>query len=44
MMTIAELFHLDDTIAAPLFGGKTYPWEVLGELSRSPPFPGSLIV
>lgn len=33
MMTIAELFHLDDTIAAPLFGGKTYPWEVLGELS-----------
>ncbi len=33
MMTIAELFHLDDTIAAPLFVGKTYPWEVLGELS-----------
>ena len=33
MMTIAELFHLDDTIAAPLFGWKTYPWEVLGELS-----------
>lgn len=33
MMTIAELFHLEDTIAAPLFEGKTYPWEVLGELS-----------
>lgn len=33
MMTIAELFHLEDTIAAPLFAGKTYPWEVLGEIS-----------
>ena len=33
MMTIAELFYLEDTIAAPLFEGKTYPWEVLGELS-----------
>lgn len=34
MMTIAELFNLNDTIAAPLFAGKTYPWEMLGELSE----------
>ena len=33
MITIAELLNLDDTIAAPLFAGKTYPWEVLGEIS-----------
>lgn len=33
MITIAELFHLEDTIAAPLFAGKTYPWEVLEEIS-----------
>lgn len=33
MITIAELLNLDDTIAAPLFVGKTYPWEVLGEIS-----------
>lgn len=32
MITIDELFDLKDTIAAPLFTGKTYPWEVLGEL------------
>ena len=29
MLTISDLFHLDDTIAASLFAGKTYPWEVL---------------
>ena len=29
MLTIAELLNLNDTIAAPLFQGKTYPWEVL---------------
>ncbi|MCI5649768.1 MAG: UDP-N-acetylglucosamine pyrophosphorylase [Fusicatenibacter sp.] len=27
--TIAELYNLEETIAAPLFEGKTYPWEVL---------------
>lgn len=30
MYTISELFDLSHTIAAPLFAGKTYPWEVLG--------------
>lgn len=34
MITIADLFDLDATIAAPLFEGKTYPWEVLGDLSE----------
>ena len=29
MLTIADLLNLNDTIAAPLFQGKTYPWEVL---------------
>lgn len=29
MITIADLLDLNETIAAPLFGGKTYPWEVL---------------
>ena len=29
MLTINDLFTLDDTIAAPLFAGKTYAWEVL---------------
>ena len=29
MLTIDDLFSLEDTIAAPLFAGKTYPWEVL---------------
>ena len=33
MYTIADLFDLSMTIAAPLFQGKTYPWEVLGEIS-----------
>lgn len=33
MLTISDLFHLDDTIAASLFAGKTYPWEVLEGLS-----------
>ena len=33
MLTIKDLFDLNDTIAAPLFEGKTYAWEVLGELS-----------
>ena len=45
MLTISDLFHLDDTIAASLFAGKTYPWEVLEGLSVpifcnwAPPFP-----
>jgi len=29
---IEELFDLEHTIAAPLFEGKTYPWEVLGDI------------
>ena len=29
MLTIRELYHLDGLMAAPLFEGKTYPWEVL---------------
>ena len=33
MLTISDLFRLDDTIAASLFAGKTYPWEVLEGLS-----------
>lgn len=28
-ITITELFNLEETIAAELFGGVTYPWEVL---------------
>ncbi len=33
MTTIQDLFDLDFTIAAELFRGKTYPWEVLPEIS-----------
>jgi len=33
MYTITELLDLSKTIAAPLFEGKTYPWEVLGDIS-----------
>ena len=29
MTEIKDLFDLEKTIAAPLFAGKTYPWEVL---------------
>ena len=32
MITIEELLDLDATIARELFAGKTYPWEVLGEI------------
>lgn len=32
MTKINELFDLDKTIAAKLFEGKTYPWEVLGSI------------
>ena len=32
MMTIQDLFDLSKTIAAPLFAGKTYPWEALAEI------------
>ena len=32
MITISELLDLNHTIAAPLFSGKTYPWEVLDEI------------
>ena len=33
MTEIKELFDLDKTIAAKLFEGKTYPWEVLSDIS-----------
>lgn len=32
MYTIADLYDLSKTIAAPLFQGKTYPWEVLEDI------------
>lgn len=32
MITISDLFDTSKTIAAPLFDGKAYPWEVLGEI------------
>ena len=31
-MTIKEMYDLTQTIAAELFEGKTYPWEVLPEI------------
>lgn len=31
-ITIAEMFDLKETIAAELFEGKTYPWEVLSDI------------
>ena len=31
--TISNLFDLNETIAAELFDGKTYPWEVLSDIS-----------
>ena len=30
--TISEMFDLEHTIAAKLFEGKTYPWEVLDHI------------
>lgn len=33
MLTISDLFTLDDTIAAPIFAGKTYAWEVLDDIA-----------
>ena len=32
MIEITELLDLSHTIAAPLFAGKTYPWEALAEI------------
>ena len=32
MITIKKLYDLNKTIAAELFAGKTYPWEVLDEI------------
>ncbi len=32
MITIEELLDLEHSIAAPLFAGKTYPWEALAEI------------
>ena len=34
MYTINDLLDLSKTIAAPLFEGKTYPWEVLSDISN----------
>lgn len=34
MVEIKELFNLDETIAAKLFEGHTYPWEVLPKISE----------
>ena len=34
MMKIDRLFDLSHTIAAALFEGRTYPWEVLGDIGR----------
>lgn len=34
MVEINELFDLEKTIAAELFAGKTYPWEVLPEIKE----------
>ena len=31
-LKISELYSLEHTIAAEIFHGKTYPWEILGEL------------
>lgn len=33
-LTIKELLDLNETIAAELFEGKTYPWEVLPEIGK----------
>lgn len=33
-LTVQELYDLNETIAAELFAGVTYPWEVLPEISR----------
>lgn len=32
--TIANLYDLEQTIAADIFEGKTYPWEVLGDIKE----------
>ncbi len=32
MLKVTELLDLSHTIAAPLFDGKTYPWEALGDI------------
>ncbi len=34
MLTITDLLDLNHTIAAKLFDGKTYPWEVLPEIGE----------
>ena len=34
MFEISEYLDLSHTIAAPLFEGKQYPWEVLPEISE----------
>ena len=34
VMRIDRLFDLSHTIAAELFQGRTYPWEVLGDIGE----------
>lgn len=34
MYRISELLDLDKTIAAELFSGREYPWEILGDISK----------
>ena len=34
MIEVKDLFDLSRTIAAALFEGKTYPWEVLGDIEQ----------
>lgn len=34
MYTIKDMYNLEETIAADLFEGATFPWEVLGKISE----------
>ena len=34
MLKVTELLDLSNTIAAPLFDGKTYPWEALADIGN----------
>ena len=33
-LTVKELYNLDETIAAEIFDGATYPWEVLPKIGE----------
>ncbi len=43
MHDISELLDISKTIAAPLFEGKTYPWEILSELKNYIPKLGATL-